>query len=100
MAPVRSTEEVLQLLRDALPDLRQRYPIARIGIFGSYARGEQTPDSDVDVLVEFNGPIGIEFIDLADDLERRFGRAVDLVSSGSLKKARHRAYILPRVRYA
>ena len=49
-----------------------------MAIFGSYARGEQRMDSDVDVLVEFNAPIGMRFIDLANDLETILQTKVDL----------------------
>ena len=69
----------------ALPELRLRYPINQIAIFSSQARGDATPESDVDSLVSFNGKIGIEFIDLADELEKILGKKVDLVTMESLK---------------
>lgn len=56
-----------------------------IAIFGSYGRGQQTKDSDIDILVDFNKPIGIEFIDLADELERILRIKVDLVSRNGVK---------------
>ena len=56
-----------------------------LAIFGSYARGEQKKNSDVDILVEFNKPIGIEFIDLAEELERILKIKVDLVSKNGVK---------------
>jgi predicted nucleotidyltransferase len=74
-------ERLLQLK----PSLMAAYPIARLGIFGSYARNEQTNVSDVDILVEFNRPIGSAFIDLADALEDHLGVRVDLVSKGGIK---------------
>lgn len=49
--------------------LIKKYPLESIGIFGSFSRNEQTQDNDVDILVEFDQPIGIEFIDLAEELE-------------------------------
>jgi len=51
-----------------------------IAIFGSYGRGQQKEDSDIDILVDFQKPIGIEFIDLADELELLLQNKVDLVS--------------------
>ncbi|MCK6612170.1 MAG: nucleotidyltransferase domain-containing protein [Bacteroidia bacterium] len=62
-----------------------------IAIFGSYARNQQTPDSDIDILVEFNKPIGMEFIDLAEELEKILSQKVDLVSKRGLKESHFRA---------
>ena len=76
---------MLDRLREMNGDLVGKYPIARIYLFGSFARDEQTADSDVDLLVDFNGRMGSKFIDLADELEARLGIKVDLVSSRGLK---------------
>jgi len=65
--------------------LQNKYGLSRIGIFGSYARNQQTEESDLDLLVEFNRPIGIAFIDLADELEQILNVRVDLVSKKGLK---------------
>jgi len=70
MIEVRSTEEVLRILREARPDLARDFGIKRLALFGSYARGDQRDDSDVDVLVEVDPSIGLEFVDLADRIER------------------------------
>jgi len=83
--PVQNLDEVLARLRAALPDLQRRYPIARLGVFGSFARGEQRPDSDVDVLVELSGPLGFEYFDLADEIERALGRPISFVSPDALR---------------
>ncbi len=64
----------------------QEYPIKSLAIFGSYSRGENTDDSDLDILVEFNDKIGIRFIDLADEIESIVGLKVDLVSKNGIKK--------------
>ncbi|MFT5877801.1 MAG: putative nucleotidyltransferase [Dokdonia sp.] len=63
-----------------------KYPIKSLAIFGSYSRGDQKESSDIDILVEFNGKIGLKFIDLADDIERLLGKHVDLVSKNGVKK--------------
>ncbi|NYJ26590.1 nucleotidyltransferase family protein [Allomuricauda sp. ARW1Y1] len=55
-------------------------------LFGSYARNEQTASSDVDIMVEFDGKIGIKFIDLANELEKALGLKVDLVSKKGIKE--------------
>ncbi len=66
-------------------ELESAYCVKEIGIFGSYARGQQKKKSDVDVLVEFRKPVGLEFIDLRDYLERLLGKKVDLVTPRALK---------------
>ncbi len=78
---------IQQSLHLALVDLKKRYPIAEMALFGSHAAGTATKSSDVDILVSFSGPIGIQFIDLADELEVILGRKVDLVTRESLKPA-------------
>lgn len=78
-------ETIQQKLKVLLPKLKTRYPIDRMAIFGSQARGDMGDDSDVDILVSFNGPIGIEFIDLADELETSLGKKVDLITIEALK---------------
>uniref|UniRef100_UPI0040478297 nucleotidyltransferase family protein n=1 Tax=Algoriphagus sp. TaxID=1872435 RepID=UPI0040478297 len=65
--------------------LFQKYPIKELAIFGSYAREKYSPKSDLDVLVEFHGPIGSDFIDLGDELEELLGIKVDLVSKKGIK---------------
>jgi uncharacterized protein len=83
--PVQTLDEVLDRLRAALPDLKARYPIERLGVFGSFARGEQRADSDVDILVCFNGVLGLEIVDLWEDLKAVTGKEVSMLSERSLK---------------
>jgi uncharacterized protein len=66
-------------------ELFGRYGIKNLAVFGSFARGDARPDSDVDLLVEFATPVGVEFIDLADQLELILQRRVDLVSRHGIK---------------
>jgi predicted nucleotidyltransferase len=68
------------------PELQKKYPIATLGLFGSIVRDDFTANSDIDMIVEFNGKIGIEFITLADELEGILNRKVDLVSRGGIKQ--------------
>lgn len=65
--------------------LKHRFKMKRLGIFGSYARNEATPQSDVDILVEFSDPIGWEIVDLQDYLTELLGHKVDLVTVKALK---------------
>ncbi|TAK21858.1 MAG: hypothetical protein EPO26_13895 [Chloroflexota bacterium] len=73
-------------LREILPDLRERYNVSSLGLFGSYVRGEQTPRSDLDLLVEFDvAPSLFTYIDLRDELSHRLGVSVDLVMKTALR---------------
>ena len=67
-------DQILETLRKKRVELELRYPIRRMALFGSWARGEASEDSDVDVLIEVDGSIGLRFIELADELERALGR--------------------------
>lgn len=68
------------------PSLQAEYHVAELGIFGSYARDEQTEGSDLDVLVEFEQPIGLlDLVRLENELSDRLGVDVDLVTRNSLK---------------
>jgi hypothetical protein len=71
--------EILDKLRKHKPELQQRFSVESLALFGSHARGEETKDSDIDILVEFNAPVGIEFIDLLIELESILNKPVDLV---------------------
>lgn len=77
---------VIEELRRLRPELAKRYPIKELGVFGSYARGEQRPDSDLDILVDFDGPVGLlDFVGLQQDLSDRLGVDVDLVMAEAPK---------------
>ena len=80
-----TAEEILATLREQRTILSQRYPIQRLALFGSWARGDAREDSDVDVLVEVDPSIGLRFVDLGDELEKALGRRVDLVSRRAIK---------------
>jgi len=83
---MQTLEEIKSTIEALKPELRERFKVKTIGVFGSYVRGEQTSISDVDVLVEFEKPIGLfEFMDLEFFLEDTLGVKVDLVSKKALK---------------
>jgi uncharacterized protein len=63
----------------------KRFYVSSIGLFGSYARNEQNENSDIDIIVDFSRPIGIEFIDLAEFLEDNLEAKIDLVSLKGIK---------------
>lgn len=82
---MKTTQEIIRLLREAKPELERRYGIARLCLFGSYARGEQHQESDVDILVEVDPSIGLRFVDLAHTLEEILGTRVEVVSRRAIK---------------
>lgn len=83
---MRRKEQILTLLKQQLPYLRSNFKVKSIGIFGSYAREEQTEKSDIDILVEFDAPVGFfKFIELEDYLSEKLGAKVDLVTPDALK---------------
>ena len=77
---------LLELLHGALPALKERYPIRSLGLFGSFARGDMSESSDLDILVDFARPVSLSrFLALEEELGQLTGRNVDLVSRESLK---------------
>ena len=79
-------EEILNTLRALKPELAIRYKVKEVGLFGSFVREDQAEGSDVDILVEFDSPIGFfKFLELEEFLGERLGRKVDLVSKKGLK---------------
>lgn len=78
-----SDTEIFSLLISHGNILRQ-FKVKKIGLFGSFARGEQKKNSDIDFLVEFHEPTFDNFMDLLFSLEDLFGRKVELITDGSL----------------
>ena len=77
---------VLQLLNEHREQVRERFGAKRLALFGSAARDELRDDSDIDVLVEFDGPATFDgYFDLKTYLEQLLGRSVDLVTEKGLK---------------
>jgi predicted nucleotidyltransferase len=80
----RERERLLRRLRAHKAELQRQYGLKRLALFGSWARGEQSRTSDVDIMVEFEGRIGWEIVDLHEELERLLGRRVDLLTKNAL----------------
>lgn len=76
---------IMEILTQLKPELAQKYFVNSIGLFGSIVRDDFTDKSDVDIIVDFSKPIGIEFIDLADYIEIKLSRKIDLVSRNGIK---------------
>lgn len=83
---LKDAEYFMKILRQHLPELKERYSVNYLGVFGSYIRGEQTEDSDLDVLVQFDKKPGLfKYIELEDHLSELLGVKVDLVMKSALK---------------
>ncbi|MDH5548148.1 MAG: nucleotidyltransferase family protein [Gammaproteobacteria bacterium] len=80
-------DQVLEILRKLKPELVSRFGITRMALFGSTARNEARPDSDIDIVVAFDGPatskryFGVQFL-----LEDNLGKSVDLVTDKALRR--------------
>lgn len=83
---MRALPEIRRILREHKDTLRERFGVRSLAIFGSYARGEAKEGSDLDILVEFERPVGWEIADLHRYLEELLGMRVDLVTPGALKR--------------
>lgn len=83
---VATREEILSRLREAKEKLQTEFPLRRLALFGSFARGTQVSgESDVDILVEVEPTIGLAFVTLAERLEQLLDARVDLVSRRAIK---------------
>ncbi len=82
-----STEEILQQLRELKPQIIRRFRVKSIQVFGSNIRGEQTVDSDIDVLVDFEDEADLfDLSGLTIYLEEVLGKKVDVVPKGALRE--------------
>ncbi len=86
---MKNISDIKLVLSRYKEELINKYGLVFIAIFGSYSRGDQKSESDIDILVDFNRPIGIEFIDLAEELETILEHKVDLVSKNGV----HQKYL-------
>lgn len=92
-------QEIFDIIRNSKPEMEARYGVKRLGLFGSYVRGEQRTRSDVDILVSFSRDIDLfDFVDLREYLELQLHARVDLVMESALKPAIGRR-ILAEVEY-
>jgi uncharacterized protein len=81
----RSGQDILRVLQAQKDMLQTRFSVQRIGLFGSCARGDAHPDSDIDVLVELGEPTFDHYMDLKFCLEDLLGASVDLVLADCVK---------------
>jgi hypothetical protein len=82
---MKTKEEVLRILQQQKPELARRYGVKRLALFGSYARDDQREESDVDILVEVDPSIGLNFVELAERIEGALGVRAEVVSRRAIK---------------
>lgn len=87
---MNTREEIIALLRSHSADLRSAYGVLKIGLFGSFASGNPGSDSDVDIVVEFDRPVGLQFMDLADYLQTLLHKRVDLLTPAGIAGIRNK----------
>ncbi|NVO11988.1 MAG: nucleotidyltransferase family protein [Bacteroidales bacterium] len=90
--------DILEKLRELKPILRKEYSVKEIGLFGSFSDNTFSEQSDIDILIELERPIGWKFFTLEMFLESTFGRKIDLVTKNALKE-QLRDRILNQVKY-
>jgi hypothetical protein len=79
-------KEIEAILRERRDEMARDYGVTEIGVFGSYARGGASHDSDIDILITFNRPVGFfKFLELEERLSEWLGAKVDLVTKAALK---------------
>jgi len=99
MASVR--DQTLQTLQSALPELRLRFHVESLRLFGSVARGDSDPQSDVDILVEFSKPVSLfRLADLRRHLSELLGRPVDVGTEASLRPRVRKVVVEEAIRVA
>ncbi|MDE0014511.1 MAG: nucleotidyltransferase family protein [Candidatus Poribacteria bacterium] len=81
-------EKITDILSKKSEYLAEAYGVKRIGLFGSYAKGTYTEASDIDIIVEFETPLGFRFMEFADYLEELLGKPVDVLTVGGLQGIR------------
>ncbi|MBI3958976.1 MAG: nucleotidyltransferase family protein [Chloroflexi bacterium] len=83
---MKSVEDIRRILRTHRSELKERYHVEEIALFGSYARNEQTPESDVDILVTLGAPLGWEFVDLCDYFAEMLETDVDVLTRDAIDR--------------
>ena len=82
---MNTKDDILAKLKELKPILHQNYSVKEIGLFGSFSQGDFSEESDIDILVELEKPIGWKYFSLELYLEQVFKRKIDLVTKNALK---------------
>ncbi|HLC14907.1 MAG TPA: nucleotidyltransferase domain-containing protein [Thermodesulfovibrionia bacterium] len=78
-------ERIIEILKEKYPYLVSEYGVKKIGLFGSYAQERQTEKSDIDIIAEFDKPIGLKFIEFTEYLEEILGKKTDVLTPEGIK---------------
>ncbi|MFQ5436027.1 MAG: nucleotidyltransferase family protein [Anaerolineae bacterium] len=84
-----SREEITAILQEQRPYLAAEFGVSRIGLFGSYAQNHSNAQSDIDLIVEFERPLGFKFMDLVAYLEDLFNAPVDILTPAGIQSIRN-----------
>jgi len=95
---MKNLDEIKKIIAEHKQELEEKFKVKSIAIFGSYVRGEQNSQSDIDIIVEFKEPVGLLFVHLADYLEEILGVKVDLLTFDAIKPNRKK-YIIDKLIY-
>jgi len=85
---INDKNSLIKILKQELPFLQKEYGVERIGLFGSFVRDTVTPESDVDLVINFGKPLGLKFFRMIYYLEDKLNRKVDVVTTYGLEKMR------------
>jgi len=87
---MREIDRIMRVLKDHKEELKRRFSLKKIGVFGSYTREEQTPESDIDIYVEFDmkNLTFDKYLELIDYLEKLLGRKIDLITKYGVETIR------------
>jgi hypothetical protein len=85
---MQNKQEIMALLKTHLPELHREFGVKTLGVFGSFARDKATENSDLDLLVEFERPIGLRFVDFTERLETIVSRSVDVLTQAGIDSIR------------
>jgi uncharacterized protein len=80
---------VMSTLKREHPFLLREYGARKLAVFGSFAKGTQNKNSDIDIIIEFEKPVGFKFIELSEYLEKALHRKVDIITEEGLKSIRN-----------
>lgn len=96
----KSLEEIITILQNQKQEIKQKYAVNIIGVFGSYSRNEATSFSDIDIYVELERPIGLKFYTLWNELEEKLSCKVDLITKeAALQKPSLYSNIMKDLKY-
>ncbi len=85
---MQNRQDIMALLKARLPELHREFGVKTLGVFGSFARDEANQNSDLDLLVEFERPIGLRFVEFTERLEKIVSRSVDVLTKAGVESIR------------